>query len=178
MNLLLIVSVILFGSITLWVINTVGKNDRLTISEHVAKSRKTIIWFGIVSSFATALASYSLFFGVLPTHHANWLSYAAFAFIMSGFLIAAVVPRTTKIRRTIHDIAAWGMCYLLPLGIISEFMWTLNFWTKTIILFAFIVSCALLILLFTVKKLRQNFLQFQLSYLGLFFISLLFITFD
>ena len=91
---------------------------------------------------------------------------------MLGFLTAAAIPRIGGVRKKIHDLAAWGMCFLLPLGILVGLSWQIPTLLRSIGLILFIISCILLALLFGVPLLRKHFLVFQLVYLGTFFFFL------
>ena len=175
---LVVFAIILFVTIGAWSVQRVGRKNNLTISQHVAKSRTTQILFGIFGSAATFFATWSIFGWLLPHHQANVMSYIVFGLIMLGFLVAAVVPYIKgTVRGTVHNIAAWGMCYLIPVAILSALFWPLSDFVRIASVLLLVTSIALLYLFATKKELRRSMLLFQSGYLAVFFVFLLLVTY-
>jgi len=175
---LILVSIVLFVVASMWVIKRVGLHRHLTISQHVARSQTTAIGFAVAGTLATFLAGAEIFFWLLPHYAAGFIAYVVFGIILFGFFTAAVVPQIEgSVRAKVHAVAAWGMCYAIPFAMITALMWTLSDTARRLTLLAFVATIVLLILFFTIKPLRKNFLLFQSGYLGIFFIFLVIVTY-
>ncbi len=178
MEYFLLLSIALFIGVSAWTVSYVGKEKHRTISQHVAKSRLTQIVFGAVALLATLLASCVIFADILPHYRSSEIGYGIFGLVMACFLVAAVVPYIKGTRRgQVHDIAAWGVCYLIPIAIFVSLFWPLSDLAWQLSFGLLIAVCLLLLLLATVKSLRRQFLGLQSLYLGLFFVYLVVITY-
>jgi hypothetical protein len=177
-NHVILLSVITFVLASAWSVNKTGLAKDRTISQHVGQQKVTIIVFGIAGSLATILASWAIFGWLLPHYHADILSYGVFVVLMFCFLVAALVPYIEKTRRgAVHNIAAWGMCYLIPLAIGASLFWPLETAERIFALVILATEVILLILSATRKELRRSMLAFQSTYLSLFFVFLLGVTY-
>jgi len=171
---LLILSILIFAVTSSWAISRVGRMKDKTISQHIAKSQSTRVIFGINGTTASLLAVIVLFLWILPRHHADTFSYIVIALLMIFFIVAALIPQIEGTwRAKIHNIAAWGMCFIIPVVILITLFWRLNELSTVLGLIAFIAICVLLVLFVRWKGLRREFLVFQSIYLSIFFIYLL-----
>ena len=174
----LLVSITLFTGVSIWTVQQVGAMKHRTISQHVAKSLTTQIVFGIVGVIASLLASVSIFSWILPHHQADLISHTLFGIVTLFFFAAAIIPYIKGTwRGSIHNIAAWGMCFVIPVVMFSALLWQLNTPTRVIETILFITTCVLLILLATKKSLRAHFLALQSLYLGIFFVFLVILAY-
>lgn len=175
---LLIVAMCLLACATLWAVRRNGPTKNLSVSLHVARAKRTQVVFG-VAIFVAALFMGGQFFGwLLPHYEANAISYALFGLVVASFVLIALVPHIEGTWRSdIHNFAAWGLVCIVPPVILLTLAWPLSaisWWFSLVMLAA--VSC-LLILSLVRKELRRWFLYFQVSYVALFFFSLLAITY-
>jgi len=175
---LIALSVAIFVIVGMWAVSHVGRQKHLTISQHVAKTRKTQIGFGIGASIATLIAAWTILAWLLPGYSAGAVSYVLFGTVLAGFLIAAAVPYIKgSWRGSLHNIAAWGMCYIIPLAMLSSLWWPLSdiAWLSTVVL---VTTEIVLLAMFHLKKdLRKSFLTFQSAYLGIFYVFLLIVAY-
>lgn len=75
---LLLLSVVLFATTTMWVITHTGRQKHLSISLHVAQACRTRFVFGVAAAVATALAAATIFGWLLPHYQANMFAYIIF----------------------------------------------------------------------------------------------------
>ena len=170
---LLLISIIIFAVTSAWAIQRVGKMKDKTISQHIAKSKLSQIVFGVNGAVASVLASVVLFFWILPRHGASFLSYIVFVVLMIFFFFAAVIPQIEETwRHKVHSIAAWGMCFIIPVVIVLTLFWHLNYVSAIIGLMALSAICVLLLLAMFRKDLHREFLILQSTYLSIFFVYL------
>lgn len=171
MQYLLLLSIALFFGVSTWAVQRVGRKSHLTISQHVGRTRTTRVVFGIVGSIATLLASLTIFGWILPRYDAGTFSYVVYGLLMLGFLVAAIIPYVRGTwRARVHNLAAWGMCFIIPVAIFTTILlWPLADVVRVISYFLLVAECSLLLAFFTVRQLRKQFLIFQSVYLTIFF---------
>ncbi len=175
---LMLIAILLFATVGGWSVKKAGRKQSLTISQHVGQHSITQIVFGIIGSMATLTASTSLFFWLLPHYKANILSYIVFGLVMIGFLIAAVVPYIKNTPQgTIHNVAAWGMCYIIPVATLFALFWPISNIVRSIGAVLLTALIALLVLFAIKRELRHRILPFQIVYLTIFFAFLLLTTY-
>lgn len=178
MKYLLLIAVALFLLVTPWCIHKVGRTDRLSISQHVAKSRLTVWVFGIVGFVATIFAATTLYSASLPSHNASIITYAIFSVIILEMLISVIIPHIEgSWRGIVHNTTAWGLCFSIPFATIALLFLKLEPFAFWYIVATLGIEIILLIMALGWPKLRKWFLQFQSSYLVIFFALLVVLTF-
>lgn len=169
---------VLLACAGLWAVLRNGPAKHVSVSLHVAQAKVTCIIFGIVTLAAAVLMGLNFFGWLLPHYEANVLSYGMFGLVVICFAIIALVPHIKGTwREPIHNLAAWGLVYLVPFVILLTLFWPLAsfvFWVGVVTL---AIVCVLLLLALLRKDLRRWFLYFQIAYLALFFMFLLLITY-
>lgn len=177
---LLLFAVVLFAAVGLWAVLRNGPTKRLSISLHVAQTRLTRSVFGAVTLVATVGMAAQFFGWLLPRYDVELLAYSLFSLVVASFVVIALIPHVEGTwREPIHNLAAWGVVYLVPFVILSVLLsWPLSVVAFWVSLGIFAVICVLLLLaLFRRKKYAPVFLYFQMAYLALFFAFLLVITY-
>lgn len=175
---LLVYAVVLLACAGLWAVRRNGPVKRLSVSLHVAQERVTCVVFGIATLVAAVLMGLSFYGWLLPQHSADLLSYGMFGLVVICFATIALIPHIEGTwRAPIHNLAAWGVVYLVPFVILLTLFWPLApfvFWVGVVTL---AIVCVLLLLALFRKDLRRWFLYFQIAYLTLFFVFLLLVTY-
>lgn len=176
---LLLLSAVLFFAASVWAVSRAGRKNHLSISLHIAQSRRASIVFGMLASIASALAAMTIFGWVLPHYEPNVLSYALYGLIIIDLFTIALVPHVDSTwRGAVHNIAAWGMVYVIPAVMLTALLWPLSDFARYVTIVLTIVNVILLALaLFRREKYRPVFLYFQSAYLAVFFLFLLTITY-
>lgn len=176
---LLLFSIVLFCAVALWAIRHVGRRKHLSISQHVAQTRRTSVVFGCVAAFATLLAAVTIFGWILPIYDASVIEYLVYAVIIADLFTIAFVPHIEGTRGgAVHNLAAWGMVYVIPVAMVLTLFWPLGSSARYATVFLTVVNAALLALaMFRREKYRPVFLYFQSAYLVVFFLFLMAITY-
>ena len=179
MKFLLLPAVALFFLASIWVVAYIGPNANLSISLHVAKTKLTQWVFGTVTTIATLLATCTIFGWILPYYDANLLVACLYLLIVSAFLLIAVIPHIEGTwRENAHNVAAWGVVYVIPLAMVTSQSWELSIPARAVSAILAVVAAVLLVLaLFRRERYRHVFLYFQSAYLAVFFLFLLTITY-
>lgn len=153
----------------------VGRRNELSISLHVAATHLTRIVFGCSIIVAAALAAVVFFKWLLPHYDAGIVYYLLYALLTVDFFVIPAVPHIEGTwRGTVHNFAAWGMVYLIPVIIFAAFFWPLSTAAKAVTGVLLATEIVLLMLvMFRRERFRHVFLQFQSSYLAVFFLFLL-----
>lgn len=174
MKYFLLFAVLVFAIVSLWVIKTVGQQNRLSLGMHVAKSKQTSLIFGIFGGIATLTASVAVFSSLLNRINAHYLIYGLFIIIFAQFLITTSLPYVESTKRgAVHNFAAWAMCFTIPIATASFLFTDINTSLKILTTTTFILEIILLAVSIGIKSQRKYFLFYQLVYLGLFFSFLL-----
>lgn len=177
MEYILLFAVLVFVAVSSWVIKTVGRQNHLSLSMHVAKSKKTSLIFGVSGGVATMAASIAVFLSLLPLVNAHYLIYGVFIVIFAQFFVTVLLPHVENTRRGVaHNFAAWGMCFTIPIATASFLFTIVNTGLKTLTTTVLLLEIILLIVALGIKSQRKYFLFYQLAYLGLFFSFLLILT--
>ncbi len=175
----LLFSVLIFTIVSLWVIKFVGRQNHLSLSVHVAKSRMSRLVFGIVGVITTTIALVSVLTYTLPHVSAHYLIYDVFIVVFAQFFVTVLLPYVENTRRgLVHNIAAWGMCLTIPLSTALLLFTDISTNIKTLTSITLILEIILLIISLGVKSQRKYFLIYQMVYLGLFFGFLLILTWN
>lgn len=178
MKYFLLIAIGLFLLIAPWCVYKVGRRNELSISLHIARSHLTMWIFGVIGTIATFFAAITLYGVTLPDHNASAFTYVAFGVLLLEMLIATTVPHIEGTwRGNVHNIAAWGLCFSIPVITAISLFLKLSpfaFWCTVTIL---CVDVILLMMALGKPSLRKWFLQFQSSYLVLFFGLLAVLTF-
>jgi len=176
---LLAVAIILFAFAGLWVIGRVGLSPRLSVSLHAAKTKANQLVFGVLTLVATILMNLTIFGWLLSHYAANGISYILFGLVAACLTITALIPHIEGTwRDSVHNVAAWGIVYILPLIMAFMLLWPLSpfAWYAVAVLVG-INSLLLLTALQFYKQCSPWFLYFQTAYLTFFFASLLVVTY-
>ncbi len=176
---LLAVAILLFSAAGIWAVLYTGVTNNLSISLHVSRSKVTKRWFGGIVLVATLLIALNLFGWLLPAYQAGVVSYVLFGLLVACFAIVALIPHVTHTQRgKIHNIAAWGMVWLVPLIMSTMLFWPLSALAWWLVAGLLLIDCALLFLALQFhKRFSPWFLYFQSAYLAVFFIALLATTY-
>ena len=157
-----------------WAVIFTGRTKHLSISLHVAKSERTQLAFGAILGLATVVTAFIFFTWLLPKYGAGTVSYFMFILVTTCLGVVAAVPHVIDTwREPVHNIAAWGLVYVIIVTMIVMLFWPLPeiaWWTGLGLTAA---NSIFLLLAFTMKHLRQWFLYFQMAYLGVFLSFLL-----
>lgn len=175
----LIVGLGVFFLAAAWVIIRAGMSPSHSISLHASRTRASKVGFGTLVCVATVLLGYQIIGWLLPMYHAGVISVVLFGLILGCFGVAAFVPHVVGTwREPVHNSVAWGLVYLIPLTMALMLQWPLtsNAWWMVAVL-TIANSVLLLIALLHYEKLRPKFLYFQVSYLAIFFASLLVVSY-
>lgn len=181
MKYLLLFAVLLFVFMTAWVFWRHGRHGSLSFSMHVAKSQSTSLIFGIAGLIATTAAFVTVLFALLPSLNASTLTYVIFLIIFGQFFVAIVFPHIEGSRSgSIHNFAAWGMCFTIPVAIAALLFTDIStlLWLFTALSLLIKVVLLTIALSFGIVPKREGFLYYQLSYISLFLILLLAIAFS
>jgi hypothetical protein len=175
---LIVVSIILFVAVSSWAVARIGKIPHRSISQHVAMTAKTQLVFGIGAGVASLLAAVAVFGWMLPHYSAPMLSYILFGMLIAGFLIAACIPHIEGTwRGSVHNIAAWGIVYVIPVTMITVLFWPLSSVVRLLGMVLLISNSWLLFLSATRKELRKVFLYYQVAYIAIFYLFLVLLTY-
>lgn len=157
----------------------VGKNSNQSISLHVARTRLTRAVFGFVAFVASILACYTLFGWILPSYNASVLQYLLYAAILMDFFLIAAVPHIEGTwQEPVHNMAAWGMVYMVPVAMLAAQLWALSPVSRMITtLLTVVVGVLLALALLRREKYRAVFLYFQSAYLATFSTFLLVVAY-
>lgn len=178
MKYLLPVAIVLFFFVAVWSVYRVGRRSDLSISLHIAQSRLTIWVFRIIGTVATIFATIALYGVTLPNHNASALTYAVYGVLLVEVLVTALIPHVEGTwRGNVHNIAAWGLCFSIPIITAVSLFMNLSLFAFWYTAMTLSVEMILLILALSRPSLRKWFLQFQSSYLALFFGLLAMLTF-
>lgn len=171
---LLLLSTILFVAATLWVLARNGRQKHLSISLHVAQTRRTCIVFGVAAAVATALAAMTIFGWLLPHYEAGLFAYIIHGVLIADFFLVAFVPHIAGTwRGKVHNFAAWGMAYAVPVAMALALMWPLHTIARAITAVLLVLNLILLgCITFKREKYLPVFLYLQSAYLSAFFLSL------
>lgn len=179
MKYFLFFAVLIFVAVSWWTIKAVGKQNNISLSMHVAKSKKTSLIFGIGGSIATIAASVAVFSGLMPHVNAHFFVYGIFIVIFAQFFVTVLLPHVEGTKRgVVHNLAAWGMCYTIPIATGAFVFTQINAVMKTLTVAALALEIILLAIALGIASQRKYFLYYQLAYLGLFFIYLLVLMWD
>lgn len=149
-----------------------------SISQHVAQTSITRWVFGVTASLAAVFAALALFVWMLPHYNAGIVSYVLFGSLILGLFIAAAVPHIESTwRGRVHNIAAWGIVYVIPLAMIVALFWPLTILARVLAIALLVTNCWLLFLATTRKELRKVFLYYQAAYITVFYVFLLILTY-
>lgn len=176
---LLLLTLLIFGAAGLWVVIRAGKEPSLSISLHAAATRLNRVVFGIAIFSATILLSIVAFGWLLPHYSANIISQITFVIILLCLFTIALIPHMLRTwREYVHNSAAWGMVFIIPLAMSLMLQWTLSpfAWLATAV-FTIVNSILLFIALVSYERLRPSFLYFQVAYLAVFFSSLVVVSY-
>lgn len=168
----------MFALVSYWTIRSVGKNKDLSLSMHVAKTKRTILVFGLISLAATTLSTLTIFSDLLPSVNANALTYVVFSVLFAQFFITGMFPYIEGSRSgTIHNFAAWGMSFVIPIATAMLLFSSIDRATRLLTIAVLLVEITLLTiaLVFNTVPKNNNFLYYQLAYIATFFIYLLII---
>jgi len=179
MKYLLFFALVLFGIITAWVIRLHGCHNSLSLSMHVAKSKKASLIFGIFGSIATTAAAIAVFAELLPAVNANFVVYGVLLIIFGQLYIAALFPHIEGSKLgAIHNFAAWGMCLVIPFATAAFLFTDINALLTIVTIATLLIEITLLSITlgFGIVPKQRHFLYYQLAYLGVFFSHLLILT--
>ncbi len=166
----IIVAVVLFAVSSAWSVFYAGITPRLSISQHVAKLRVTRWVFGVATLTSTILAGATIFGDILPGYHPSALLYCIFCLLIIQFIFTALFPHVAGTwQGTIHNIAAWGICFTVPFATAATLLLPLEPWLFNILLGALVVEIVLLTVALSFKTQRSYFLIYQSVYLAVFF---------
>lgn len=174
MDVILLVALAACAAVSVWAVGYAGMKPHRSISLHVAEARRTQLVFGTVLAAATVAFAVVLFGWLLPHYEAGWGSYIPFGLITYCLMAIALVPHIERTwREPIHNIAAWGMAYSIPIAMIAMLTWPLSgvVWYSGVVLTS--INIILIALVLSWKRLREWFLYFQSAYLAVFFSFLL-----
>lgn len=176
---LLDAAILLFSVAGVWAVLYTGVTNSLSISLHVSRTKVTKRWFGGIVLVATILAAVNFFGWLLPTYRAGLVSYIFFGLLVACFAIVALIPHVMHTRRgRVHNIAAWGMVWLVPLIMSVMLFWPLSALAWWLVAGLLLLDCILLFLALRFhKRFSPWFLYFQSAYLAIFFIALLVVTY-
>lgn len=171
---LLLLSVVLFATTTMWVITHTGRQKHLSISLHVAQACRTRFVFGVAAAVATALAAATIFGWLLPHYQANMFAYIIFGVLIADFFLIAFVPHIVGTwRGQVHNFAAWGMAYVVPLAMAVALWWPLHPVARASVAILLVLNLILLgCILFKRERYLPVFLYLQSAYLTAFLLSL------
>ncbi len=167
----LLTAMILMTASSLWAVQHVGRTPALTVSLHVAKSRQTILVFGLLFGAATicyALWVFLWLFATIPLGVVGQILYSAIIFC---FACVAVFPdiENTSVG-AFHKLLAWALVYLFPPTILVTILASS---LPLIQVMGSIYLAALFVLLtgyIFVKSQRNYFLYYQTAYVAVFFV--------
>lgn len=124
---LLSIAVVLLVVVGLWSVLRNGSHKHMSVSLHVAQTRLTQIVFGAVLLAATGLMALQFFGWLLPQYGAAVWAYVLFGLVVACFVVVALVPHLEKTwRGPVHNLAAWGLVYLVSLVLLTMFSWPLD----------------------------------------------------
>ena len=175
---LLVIAIALCVAAASYSVVHAGKTKHLSISLHVAGKRRTQVIFGCMLFIATILAAIVLLGWMLPGYNAGLLSYIVFGIVIIFLVCIALVPHIVGTwREPVHNLAAWGLAWIIPMAMLLMLTWPLNPWAWRIGACLTAINIALIVLSIAFKQLRQWFLYFQSVYLALFLSFLLVATY-
>lgn len=177
---LLLSAIAIFATAGTWVVSRAGVKTAKSVSLHAAQTRQNLVVFGGLVLLATGAMAIVIYGWLLPLHQANVISYIVFSLLLLGLVVAALIPHIEGTwREPIHNAAAWGMVYVIPLIMAFMLQWSLSSvaWA-TVAVLTVINSILLLIALLWYIRMRSWFLYFQLAYLAIFFASLLVVAYS
>ncbi len=174
MDYLLLMAMAACAAVSVWAVGYAGMKPHRSISLHVAEARRTQLVFGVILAAATVAFAVVLFAWLLPHYQTGLGSYVLFGLITGCLMTIALVPHVEGTwREPIHNMAAWGMVYVILVAMAMMLAWPLSAaaWYSGVALT--IINLVLVILSLTRKGLRQWFLYLQVAYLAVFFSFLL-----
>ena len=179
MKYLFFFALVLFGIIIVWIMRLHGCHNSLSLSMHIAKSKKASLLFAIFGSIATTAAAVAVFAELLLAVNANHLVYGIFYIIFGQLFITALFPHIegSKIG-AIHNFAAWGMCLVIPFATAAFLFTDINIPFTVVTIATLLIEISLLSITLgngIVPK-QRYFLYYQLAYLSVFFTHLLILT--
>lgn len=175
---LVVLSAVLFALFSAWSVKRTGKTPHRSISQHVAQTMVTQLVFGVGAGMASLLAAMAVFTWMLPHYHANIVSYVLFGLLILGLFVAAAIPHIESTwRGTVHNIAAWGIVYVIPLAMVTALFWPLTTPAYVLGIVLLLTNCWLLFLAKTRKELRRVFLYYQVAYIAIFYVFLVVLTY-
>lgn len=175
---LLVIAIALCVVAALYSVAQTGKTKHLSISLHAAGKRRTQVVFGGMLFIATNLAAITLFGWLLPSYGVGLVSYIIFGVVITFLAVIALVPHIVGTwREPVHNLAAWGLAWIIPMAMLLMLTWPLNPWAWRIGACLTAINIVLIVLSIAFKQLRQWFLYFQSVYLALFLSFLLVATY-
>jgi hypothetical protein len=178
---LFLFATVLFGIISAWVFKVHGCNNSLSLSMHVAKSKTTSLIFGIFGSIATTAAAIVVFSQILPSTNASLLAYIIFFVLFIQFFVTVLFPHIEESKiGSIHNIAAWGMAFNIPVATAALLFTDLNIALRILTAVTLLVEIVLISIALgsNIVPKRSNFLYYQLAYVSLFFSYLLIMSWN
>lgn len=172
-------AILLFSAASIWAVVRSGVTPRVSISLHVARTKISRVVFGVTTLVATALLGMNIFGWLLPHYTAGCLSYTVFTPLLLCFIVTAVIPHVKHTwREPTHNLAAWGIVYVVPVALACILFWPLSTGVWWCVAGLLLVECILLFLALTFReRFRPWFLYFQFAYLAVFFTALLIVTY-
>lgn len=147
-----------------------GKDSSKTLSRHIATNKIFKVSFALVCILAVAFSSLTLFSFIPGKIQINLLYYFFLIGILACVVLLAIFPDTKGISAKIHQISAWTMAYLM-----LPFVMNIYFLQNNILS---LISIFLMIILQTKLQLsKTKILYFQVSYILIFVINLLYLIY-
>ena len=170
MNYLIFVTILLTAVASNLAIMRVGRDNALTVSLHVAKTRFTINMFRILFGSATICFALWAYYFLYQNVTLGLVGIIAFIGITICFGGAALIPHILGTRGgDLHNVLAWGLVYLFPVAVAAIIVAN----PDPIIRLSGAVALFLLLTLLggysTVRSQRNYFLYYQISYVVIFF---------
>ncbi|MFZ1249164.1 MAG: hypothetical protein WAQ24_02485 [Candidatus Saccharimonadales bacterium] len=178
MSALLTAALFTYGIFVWYVVRQVGMWPKLSLSLHIAKSKKTIrLARGIIPIASTASVVWFLF-GYAAQQDTS-------AFIRTLFILAGVsssiagVISYDHIRRNqiVHNVAAWTYAGLIGLIDLIGVTWVSNVALGRTVSVLGVAQLGLILMYLLYRPAHRYFFQLQLVYVGIFSLALLLVAY-
>ncbi len=170
MSYLLFASILLTFVASHLAIQRAGITPALTVSQHVAKSRTSIIIFRIMFALAALFFAAWSYFWLFQNVSLGLVGKIAFVCIVLCFLAAAIFPYIENTSSgAIHNFFAWGLVYVFPLAIGAIVATNPETAVRNVGVTALLLLIILLLGYIFVRSQRKYFLFYQMAFVTVFF---------
>lgn len=175
---LVLICVLISLMIVPFVLHRVPRNSRKSLSQHIAKDGRAIMMARLVFSLVAAMVCVWYFGWYTQTHNAFLVQAGLLAGVCTLAALAGLVPYYEgKKVGDWHNFFAWAYAYILPVLVGTFIVTSESLFSKIIITLCVSWQVWGVVAHWAYPRLRRNFLQFQLSYIAAFAVTLLAATY-